>query len=594
VTVGDIAERRRLAKAQQQRVVDAVAPFFVEACPGAGKTRVIVDRHLAQPSTPRQGRALVSFTEASSAELRRRCHADGRPELAEFPHYVGTIDGFLWRHLVRPALTPDRRWQRLDSWDRVRARVNDRWYLSDFTFRREPGEDQCRADLRQTTRNYSDYIKLAADGGIGAVEQAALSLRRSLTDQGYVTGHEVRIFALYVATRDEVGVRSNVVSRFSELVVDEAQDCSRYDLAILDQLRQAGLPLVLVGDLDQAIYQFRGAQPAHVRRFAGSLGQTIPLTGNWRSSPAICALAHTLRQDTGVRRGPDEAVGDHHDESASVLVLKTKNNRLDGACRTFSARAAELGISEDQQLVVAHAGRRLPPAARSKISGAGLSPSKQLVWAAAMIEDAGTSKRQLDEAYSVLERALLRVWCPETDHHSIESLCESHQINRGALRRLVTGLTLPSVDSGDFAGWCTGANAVLANHPPHGDLARSGSRGALRATGPDRTKRPCAVLGLQPTSAPASRLRGEVIHQVKGDELDAVLMIVPDDDRTDELMEAWGTGARSDTLSEALRVLYVAATRARRLLAIAVPERSYCQLTQHLRNCQVPFSATTS
>lgn len=115
MTTDDILHRRRAANEQQRRVVVESAPFFVEACPGAGKTRAIVDRHLTKAVSDRPGRAMVSFTRASSAELRRRCQLKGRPELAEFPHFIGTIDRFLWQYLVRPALLPDRRWERIDS-----------------------------------------------------------------------------------------------------------------------------------------------------------------------------------------------------------------------------------------------------------------------------------------------------------------------------------------------------------------------------------------------------------------------------------------------------------------------------------------------
>jgi DNA helicase II / ATP-dependent DNA helicase PcrA len=299
MTCDDIHERRRAAIAQQRRVVEEPAPFLVEACPGAGKTRVIVNRHLAKAISHQPGRALVSFTRASSAELRRRCREKGRPELAEFPHFIGTIDQFLWQYLVRPALPSDRRWERIDSWDRINARVHERWHLSDFVFRRDPDESQCRVELRQTDRNRADYNDLRDNGRIETVEAAALVRRDELVKQGgYLTGHELRVWALYSATTDVERVRSTLCARFDELIVDESQDCSLTDLAILEQLRRAGLPLVLVGDLDQAIYEFRNARPADVRQFGAQLGKTLPLTGNWRSSPAICALAHTLRQGT--------------------------------------------------------------------------------------------------------------------------------------------------------------------------------------------------------------------------------------------------------------------------------------------------------
>jgi len=64
----------------------------------------------------RQGRAITAFTRVSTAEVCRRCVAAGRLDLTDHPHFIGTRDTFLWLHLVRPFLPPDRIWQRLESW----------------------------------------------------------------------------------------------------------------------------------------------------------------------------------------------------------------------------------------------------------------------------------------------------------------------------------------------------------------------------------------------------------------------------------------------------------------------------------------------
>ena len=375
--------------------------------------------------------------------------------------------------------------------------MNDRWHLSDFVFRRDPDESQCRVELRQTDRNRADYINFRDNGRITAVESAALARRDELVKQGYVTGHEVRVWALYSATTDAEQVKTTLRARFDELIVDEAQDCSLTDLAILEELRRAGLPLVLIGDLDQAIYEFRDARPDQVGQFGAKLGKTLHLTGNWRSSPAICALAHTLRRSTTDR--PDDAVGDHHDEFAPVLLLPSRRNRIDAAYRQFRAHATSLGIPGSEQLVVAHAGKRLPGPARVRVSGADLSSSKQLAWAAAMIEDPAAPQPQVEDAFAVFERALLRLWCRATDDQSIDALCESHQINRTDLRHLVRSLRLPSLDGCTFTEWCADANRMLADNPPGEHLARSG-KGRLVA-GSDGSTQARKVVGAQPVAA---------------------------------------------------------------------------------------------
>ncbi|WP_316745528.1 UvrD-helicase domain-containing protein [Streptomyces sp. MK7] len=94
-------------------------------------------------------------------------------------------------------------------------------------------------------------------------EEKILATRKSWCDQGYFTGHEVRAVALWNLRNGEAtaALLPPLQSRFAEIIVDEAQDCSAADLAILQLLHGAGLPLVLVGDPDQAIYAWRGAEP---------------------------------------------------------------------------------------------------------------------------------------------------------------------------------------------------------------------------------------------------------------------------------------------------------------------------------------------
>ncbi len=57
----------------------------------------------------RQGRAITAFTRVATAEVCRRCVAAGRLELTDHLHFIGTLDTFLWLHLVRPlpAARPD-------------------------------------------------------------------------------------------------------------------------------------------------------------------------------------------------------------------------------------------------------------------------------------------------------------------------------------------------------------------------------------------------------------------------------------------------------------------------------------------------------
>src|SRR3954447_9040351 len=80
----------------QRALVETPGSLFVEACPGAGKTRAIVGRFLrGVQAQPRKGVALVSFTNAAVDEARVRSMQAGA--VIEAPHFIGTFDSFINR-----------------------------------------------------------------------------------------------------------------------------------------------------------------------------------------------------------------------------------------------------------------------------------------------------------------------------------------------------------------------------------------------------------------------------------------------------------------------------------------------------------------
>lgn len=95
--------------------------------------------------------------------------------------------------------------------------------------------------------------------------------------------------------RDRPEVLRELASRIDCLVIDEFQDTNPIQFALLWQLKEAGVPTMIVGDLKQAIMGFQGADP---RLFAAILDQhaaiTAPLTRNWRSQPPLMEFINAL------------------------------------------------------------------------------------------------------------------------------------------------------------------------------------------------------------------------------------------------------------------------------------------------------------
>jgi hypothetical protein len=420
--------------------------------------------------------------------------------------------------------------------------------------------------------------------------------RNQLAKQGHITGHEIRIRALRTLRDHRTHTITILSSRFDEIVIDEAQDCSALDLAILNELRDAGLPLVFVCDPDQAIYEFRGALPDNVRAFGDSLGTRIDLVGNWRSSPAICGLAATLRPATPARSA-DDPVGPNHDEPAGILLIHTDGSQPDQALAAFNTHSDTMSIATENRLVLAHAAAKLPSTTRTAASTPPSNYSARVAWAATITKSQVNSTQLRESAYEILQRARLRYWYADTDtdNRTVTAICDSLGIDSWRLRQLAAQLAtaLPDVDQGTFAAWCTAANAQLKLLPPQPGMTRQSKSGCLRAAG-NIAKRSPRAAGGAPNSDAKIPARASVVHQVKGEEEDAVLIIVPADNRTDSLVNAWLSGEHAAEVAESLRVLYVAATRARRLLAIALPDGSCDRVITLLKDKGVPFELITA
>jgi len=569
------------AKTQQQQAIDAEAPVFVQACPGAGKTHVIVSRHLQYPTgSLRGGRALVSFTRAARDQMKTRCITEGRPDLAQFPHYIGTLDGFIWQFLVSPYLQTPQPAQLLDSWAQLpKAEValgKGTIALSAFTFTFDP--DTEREDLAKPREKSSAATAMSKSTySWTRWKQAVLQCRDQWREHGYFTGHEARLEALRNARTEPVRTVVPLHSRFTEVIVDEAQDCSITDLAILNTLRINGIPLVIVADPDQGIYGWNQADPAQLLSLRNTFDRRITLTGNRRSTPPICALATTLR--TG-NRPPDISVMRRSGPAVHLIPTKfgkagktthgTTGQELLDLVLALALRHHEAENPNPSVLVLARRHALLPPALRRNESDS--NTITRLARARQCLQSGSVRATDLDQACLQTEQVLLGYWYPEQTG-SVTRICRAVGLSPAVLRRHAYAFleALP----GPSTQWAVEVNAHLkAWWRPEGATPSRGKgllRGTVSSVGKPQQRRQNAHL--------------TTVHQAKGDEADVVCVLLSDD----ELIDGWITGATTTAAAhEELRILYVAVTRARRLLMLAVPEGSVVAIQDFLAQHQVP------
>ncbi|PPQ15047.1 hypothetical protein CV770_33620 [Bradyrhizobium sp. AC87j1] len=116
---------------EQRRVIEQAGSTFIAACPGAGKTRVTVERARKRLGGGPTGHGMVfpSFTIAAVSELEDRLRRERLVETPAFPHFIGTFDAFLWQFLIapfgvdgcaaKPRLIPDKDDRTIQPFERV-------------------------------------------------------------------------------------------------------------------------------------------------------------------------------------------------------------------------------------------------------------------------------------------------------------------------------------------------------------------------------------------------------------------------------------------------------------------------------------------
>ena len=290
-----------LNRGQRRAVETLTGPLLVLAGAGSGKTRVITYRiaRLMETGTKADRILAVTFTNKAAREMQgraskllgKRPKAAKRPEISTFhslcvrilrrhihhlgyPNKFAIYDGNEQDSLARAALRDVRvGYEKLRPGELLNAISG--WKSAGLT----PAQAEEVADGDKEELAALAYAKYqAAIRACGAVDFDDLLL---LTEQLFSEHAEVRFM--------EAG-------RFDHLLIDEYQDTNAPQYRIVKALAGAHRNLCVVGDDDQSIYGWRGADVTHILSFKEHWpdATVVRLEDNYRSRESILELANTL------------------------------------------------------------------------------------------------------------------------------------------------------------------------------------------------------------------------------------------------------------------------------------------------------------
>jgi superfamily I DNA/RNA helicase len=384
--------------------------------------------------------------------------------------------------------------------------------------------------------------------------------------------HELGRYWALRTLRSEPHLVTLLARKFPQILIDEAQDVGTAHGAILDLLRKSGTVLTVIGDPNQAIYDFADADGTWLQSF-GVDGQTrsYGLTQNRRSVDVLVQIANKLANTsaTSVRKPPSRRNG--------AYIVKYSDKDVTQLAANFRHFLSANGYTPVRSRIICR-GNSLIPRLMGSQSGIGTGATRDFLAAAMSRDFSGDMRESFRSFADGVSRVLENV-----PHRFVPDLMSvGATAEMLSLRRLLWRF-LQSPESG-----LPGVRDVTAKYW-HGKLKErlplllsNIEKKGFRRLGTWANNVTQAQLGdtvlMHSDRSHADGLRIRTVHQVKGESLEAVLWVLNARD-VGSLLQGTAT-------SEG-RIGYVATTRAEDLLIIGVPDN--CDKSRQSRLAELGF-----
>lgn len=554
--------------AEQQAIIDApLEPLSVVACAGSGKTRTAVRRliEVRKRLGDHRGRvALLSFSNVAVDTFR-----DSYQGLAQdLPAGIGrdrveidTLDGFITSNILRPHA-----YRTMGATQAAFLVMGGEAFLNGFTFKTTTYPLSI-AKMQVGVRAGAAYFYYANNDQVSELNTAYASAIVSRLGRTGAYTHNLGRYWCHRVLLEQPAILRALAHRYPHILIDESQDIGTLHQAILEQLMVAGTRISLIGDPHQGIYEFAGANGKFLTQYGLRPGvKCYALTRNYRSVPTILALANKLsaRADTAERPAPETPHG--------AFFIAYKNAEREQLITAFGAAVLAAGLDPKRSTVLCR-GRELA----NKLAGNDAPAGQGLVKgfaAAAILRD---KRQDYLNAFKTVASCVAGLLADPPQGLVAMITQPARYPEARPLRREIWSFTrnpdtgLPSASLTADTKWhpllLARTKALLASLQDKFDLATADNLGNKLA----KKGLPNAPLMVGGDLAVAhdARIRVDTVHQVKGESLDAVLYLA-----AKEHVAALLAGVST----EVGRIGYVAITRAKNLVWLAVPASALAEL----------------
>jgi DNA helicase-2/ATP-dependent DNA helicase PcrA len=321
-----VVDLAKLNPPQREAAGHIEGPLLVLAGAGSGKTRVITFRiaHLLDLGVHPSQICAVTFTNKAAEEMRERVSALIQDRKASRELTIGTFHalGLQILKAERKALGLPRGFVIYDQSDQMGALREALRHTKDMSRDGERRFDikaiQTRISLAKNAFISPDEYKgNPADDYDHMTQQIYPKYQEMLRACAAFDFDDLIVEPVRLFDRDD-GARERWATRFQYVMVDEFQDTNAAQLRMVKSFVDRHNNLVVVGDDDQSIYSWRGADPTNILSF-GELfpgAKIVKLEQNYRSTKTILHAANTVIANNKQRHG--KTLFSDHKEGATI------------------------------------------------------------------------------------------------------------------------------------------------------------------------------------------------------------------------------------------------------------------------------------
>ncbi|MEE0886603.1 MAG: UvrD-helicase domain-containing protein [Treponema sp.] len=327
---------------QTEAVTHSGSPLLILAGAGSGKTRVITTKiaYLIQHENVQPWSILaVTFTKKAANEMKERAiNLEPLAEQAQIKTFHSFGAWFLRRYAEEAGLDPN-------------FTVYDDDDSASLIMKAVPGMTKKQANLAAHKISLCKDYCLTPDDNLsefdkdGKLSEIYSAYEQRLRATGNADFGDLIMRPVQIIEKNET-IRNQMRYRFRVIMVDEYQDSNVAQFRLLQALsgvkENSGTYVCVVGDDDQSIYKFRGAEVQNILQFPNLFPGTkiIRLERNYRSTGKILAAADAVVSNNTDRLGKT-LVAARGEGSLPVLVFLENQDKEAAFCAQLIQKAVE-------------------------------------------------------------------------------------------------------------------------------------------------------------------------------------------------------------------------------------------------------------